>query len=264
MKKGGSLMKKGKYLVIGVFAFMSSLSVMAQNSLSSEMQILSDKVGEIEDSMSARDRASIRELLRRIGNITEQYSNGPIHGPQHDPHGRHAVCVSNGETGTWEKFRPVSLSNNQALGGFTSKQTCETLVRTSRRDVICSSNGETGTWEKFRPMSIFSGAGIGGYTSLNTCTGNLGQNKSRLLCISNGEQGTWEKFAIYDLRADKTLGGYTQLNTCRNIVSASSNRLTCVSNGETGTWEKFSLMNLQTQQIIGGQTSLQNCLQSIQ
>ncbi len=95
-------MKSGMFLVVSALSLLSSLSAMAQSSLSSELIALGETVAEVEVSLSPTDRGAMRDLLRRMRNIAEQYSEGgPTNRPQNDPQSRQvAVCVSNGEAGT--------------------------------------------------------------------------------------------------------------------------------------------------------------------
>ena len=179
--------------------------------LANRAERLADHLKSVEGEMTRRDADEARYAIDQLEYILQNYreSNGG---------GGRLVCLSNGESGVWEKFVMTDLMNNKQIGSYTSKQTCERLIQGQRRGLICISNGETGVWEKFGPLQMADKKILGGYTSLSTCEKIIQSSTQFLSCVSNGETGVWEKFTLLNRKTNKYMGGATSLESCLQTI----------------------------------------------
>ena len=79
------------------------------------------------------------------------------------------MCVSNGESGSYEKFMPFDINKRQTKGGGTDVKTCASLIQRSTPGFICLSNGQSGSYEKFRLFNRDQDKPLGGETQLQQC-----------------------------------------------------------------------------------------------
>jgi hypothetical protein len=83
------------------------------------------------------------------------------------------MCLSNGQTGVWEKFNIYDMNTKNNIGGQTELSTCKNLINTSNRSFMCISNGQTGVWEKFTLLNRKTASKIGGQTEYSTCVSSI-------------------------------------------------------------------------------------------
>lgn len=181
-------------------------SSFAHASLSGDAQGIANLLSRVEGQLHPRDADDVRFELQRIARILERYGRpGP---------GVELICLSNGESGVWEKFYLYDANSNARLGGSTTRETCESLRNSARNALICLSNGESGVWEKFTPYDLSSKGTVGGATKLDTCKTLTERSTMNFMCTSNGEGGVWEKFTLYNRMQRSNLGGATTLEAC--------------------------------------------------
>ncbi len=166
---------------------------------------VAEEIERIEDQLTRSEKQQLREALRYMEQVL-----GASHGPTPTPSIK-AICISNGEFGGFEKFAPYI--DGQVVGRYTSRSTCETILKSGSQRLLCASNGEFGGFEKFAPYDLRRGA-LGGYTSFSTCQRLLQGATRSQVCISNGEFGGFEKFALYDRQSQRQIGGWTSFQVC--------------------------------------------------
>jgi hypothetical protein len=195
-----------KYIL--VIALLFSTAAHAQ--LSNQAHSIANMLSRVESQLHPRDAEEIRYNLQRTARLLERY--GRVDGPSE------LICLSNGESGVWEKFYLYDAATNSRLGGATKRETCESLRNSARNSLICLSNGESGVWEKFTPYDLRAKANTGGATQLNTCQTLTERSTMNFMCISNGESGVWEKFTLYNRIQRSSLGGQTSLEGCMSSM----------------------------------------------
>jgi hypothetical protein len=178
--------------------------------LANRAEKLADRLKAVEGEMTRRDSEDARYAIDQLEYILQNYreSNGSAK----------LICLSNGESSVWEKFVITDIMSNQKLGGYTTKETCESLLRNQRKGLICISNGESSVWEKFVPLQIADGKKLGGYTTLETCQTLVQKSTPFMACVSNGESSVWEKFMLLNRKTNAYLGGATTLENCLSSV----------------------------------------------
>lgn len=252
-----------KSLILITSLFISS-TILAQSnkSLSDKAARVADSLQSIEDQLSSQDRKALRDSLDFALQILSSYDNIPGNFPGNGG-GRNFICVSNGQSGSWERFYVMDLQKNQKIGGETSKAQCHESISKSNSTFICASNGQSGSWERFSIYNSRTGSNLGGETSFEKCAQATNSSRNGLVCSSNGQSGSWERFSIYDFKEGTKLGGETSFESCGALTKRSTRNLVCVSNGQSGSWERFQLINRTNNSTIGGETSLENCLETI-
>jgi hypothetical protein len=214
-----------KKMVFGIFTLAFGTSSLVFASVAQNARIISDKLLQVENRMNPVDRDKVAQLSLRIDVLANKYAVGqPIPMPNPLPFplpglipqnfGSQVICISNGDTGSFEKFRPILLSNNTALGGWTQKQTCEVLVSTATWNLMCLSDGDTGNFEKFVIYDKQNQQTLGGKTSFETCKTLISRSNPQLVCVSNGDNGSFEKFTLINLFNQQSIGGQTSLQNC--------------------------------------------------
>lgn len=195
------------------FAFLS-LSAIAQEQapattsadLANRASAVADHLSQIEDRLNEEDARTIRRALANIETILEDYGGGGDGGQPS------AVCLSNGQSGGFQKFVPYV--NGRTLGGYTSHSTCDLLIEKMAKGLICASNGQTGGFQNFTPVETSSGNTLGGSTSQQTCFNLIETANRNFMCVSNGQTGGFQKFTLFDRNSGQALGGSTSYDTC--------------------------------------------------
>ncbi len=159
----------------------------------------------VEFKLTNQDRLFILGSLQEI--------EGILNGTPTQPY-KKLVCLSNGSTGSFEKFAPHDLNTNQIVGGYTDKGVCQELVKRQNAGLMCVSNGSTGSFERFTPMDLQTFSKLGGETTLQSCHQIVARATYDLLCTSNGSTGSFERFTLYSRRTGQEIGGETSFNNC--------------------------------------------------
>lgn len=173
--------------------------------LASRAGAVADGLSQVESQLSEEDSRTIRRALVRIETILEDYGGSGGGQPA-------AVCLSNGQTGSFQKFVPYV--NGRILGGYTSHSTCQLLIEKMAKGLICVSNGQTGSFQNFTPADAASGGVLGGSTSQQTCLNLIETANRNFMCVSNGQTGSFQKFTLLDRNSGQVLGGSTSYQTC--------------------------------------------------
>lgn len=253
---------KSFFILLTSFLFSSTLLAQSNADLSTKAALVAEVLQEVEGQLSPLDKKYIRESLNLSLEILSNY--GDTSGVTPGYGGKQKfICISNGQSGVWEKFSVMDIKNNTKLGGETSKTQCQASIEKSNFNFICTSNGQSGVWEKFSIYNLKANSKLGGETSFEKCTEITNSSKNGLICVSNSQSGVWERFSIYDSKSGDKFGGETSYESCGTLVKKSTRHLVCASNGQSGVWEKFKLINRTTNSVIGGETSLENCLETI-
>lgn len=168
------------------------------------------KLDHVADQLSTRDADHIRRLLEEIDWTLSNYQ---------DPVRRQLLCVSNGDTGGFEKFGVYDAAKRAIVGGYTSKANCQSVIAGQNVDLICVSNGDTGGFEKFTIYDLNIQENIGGSTSLSKCQNVVSKANRLFVCASNGDTGGFEKFQIFDRSHGQSVGGPTSLENCLAAIS---------------------------------------------
>jgi hypothetical protein len=198
-------MKKLSLVVLSLTFSMISLAQAGQ--LAERAQNIADRVASAERNLGGRDADDIRYALDQINYLLQRYDRFQNSDSQ-------VSCISNGQQSVWEKFSITDLRTNKKMGGETSKETCQDLIRTQTKGLICLSNGQQSVWEKFTVTAVDSQAKLGGETALETCKTLIKAAKRSFICVSNGQQNVWEKFVLVNRENNARIGGETSLENC--------------------------------------------------
>lgn len=179
----------------------------AHATIANQAQSIANQLNQVENRLHPRDAEEIRFSLDRVDQLLRRYGGNPG-GPSE------LICVSNGESGVWEKFFVYNPATNSNIGGATSNANCRDVIASQRNGLICLSNGENGVWEKFQTYDTRSNMNVGGNTALATCKQLTVRSSDSFLCVSNGENGVWEKFNLFNRIQRVNVGGSTSLDNC--------------------------------------------------
>ncbi len=188
-----------------------TVSTHAQMNLSERVSRVASKIKANENSMDPADYQQLRQLTSRMEAILNNYTGLPDDNMSF-------ICLSNGATGTFERFSVYNPATGSLIGGETSKANCEQAIRSARHSLVCVSNGAHGTFEKFLPFDSSLNSELGGETILNNCLQVVTRSTLQFVCLSNGNSASFEKFILYDRRNDKYLGGETSLPNCLSSI----------------------------------------------
>lgn len=177
----------------------------AQAKLAPRLERISETLYQVEDQLRPQAYEEIRYLTERIEAVLRT---------QPDLDSPRMICVSNGETGVWEKWTPYNTGSQQSYGSATAKDRCQRIIQTVTNNLICTSNGESGVWERFTVFDLKLGINIGNQTSFESCLHVVSRSTRQFVCVSNGETGTWEKFSLFDRKSNSAIGGQTALQNC--------------------------------------------------
>ncbi|HRO67150.1 MAG TPA: hypothetical protein PL182_06275 [Pseudobdellovibrionaceae bacterium] len=175
-----------------------------------QSQRIADQLAAVEDQLDARDLEEVRDALDRIDWVLSRYEDRGSRGS--------LVCVSNGSSGVFEKFRLTDLSTGKSIGGETSLETCRSALASQKFGLLCLSNGSSGVFEKFRIYDLARQASLGGETLFETCLKSVRQGTRAAICLSNGSSGVFEKFSLYNRLTNKRIGGETTFETCQSAL----------------------------------------------
>lgn len=161
---------KSLFVLISSLVLSSSLLAQSNRSLSDKAARVAEALQGVEDQLSPQDRKYIKDSLNLSLEILSNYTDVSGDLPGNGGNGsRNFICVSNGQSGVWERFSIYNSKSGSKLGGETSYEHCGTLIKKSTRNLICVSNGQTGVWEKFQLINRANNSQIGGETTLENC-----------------------------------------------------------------------------------------------
>jgi hypothetical protein len=189
-----------KFFVMGL---MFSSITQAASPRIERLQAQVQKLTAVESQLSTDEVHAIDYYIGGIENALSKYQSSA-----------QLVCLSNGESGVYEKFQITDPNSGAVIGGLTTFETCKQLIASQSQNLICLSNGEAGIYEKFGPYDVVRKTQNGGVTELKTCLSLVSQATPMLMCLSNGEAGIYEKFHLWNRNLAKVLGGDTQLMQC--------------------------------------------------
>lgn len=202
-------MKKLTSMVLGLSFTMISFAQAGE--IADRAANLADRLAAVEKNLNGREVRDIQYALDQIEYRIEALERwqGPT---------LQLTCLSNGSSGSWEKFFVTDLKSGTRFGGETEKQTCQKIISTQTRGMVCASNGSSGSWEKFKITKLDSNQVIGGETTFSTCQKLMEKSTRNYICVSNGSSGSWEKFTLLDRQKNQTIGGETTLETCLSTI----------------------------------------------
>jgi hypothetical protein len=197
-------MKSALVLILG-FSIYSGLA--SADDLYTKAMAVGHQLRGVQDKMHPDDYRYVERSLDSVMDVLKRYGDGGL---------ADIICVSNGETGSFEKFMPYT--GGKTLGGGTSKTNCQTMIRGQHADLMCLSNGEIGSFENFSVYDLYIGKEIGGGSSLANCLNVVARATPSYVCVSNGEIGSFEKFQLIDRSSNKEVGGETSLSNCLEML----------------------------------------------
>ena len=187
-------------------ALLGTFSAAQASPLAEKSQRITSFLMTNEDKLTTYDHRDVDNLLQNLEVLLSKYGSG-----SNEPK---LICVSNGSSGSFEKFSVYNFSKKVNLGGETSKERCYEVIARKNLGLLCVSNGSSGTFEAFTPFDYPRNVKVGGETSLETCLLTVQKAKKEVLCVSNGSRGTFEKFSLFDRNDGKIVGGETSLENC--------------------------------------------------
>lgn len=191
---------------------MISASTAQAGTLADQANRLAEKLAAVEQDLRRVDAEDIEYSLRNLQRLLDRYE---------DAQALRLTCVSNGESmAAFERFRLVDLRTGQRLGGETTAQTCQALLKSQENGLVCISNGETmAAFERFGIYDSKLSKRLGGFTSLENCQALVKKSTRELVCVSNGEtMAAFERFRPTSRLTGQAIGGETQLSTCVNSL----------------------------------------------
>lgn len=197
-----------KFLVTLILILGFSTSALAQTPprLSERVKRIAEKIRLNETVMDPADTQALRNLASRMEGILASYEDTQT------PQG--FICLSNGQSGSFEKFNIYNSLTGTIIGGETSKIQCEQSVQSAKNDLICVSNGQTVSFERFSVFDSLKNRVLGGETSFASCLKTVDRSSLAFVCVSNGQSVSFEKFTVYDRKNNRPLGGETSLDNC--------------------------------------------------
>jgi hypothetical protein len=201
--------------------FAVSGQAMAQTRLSERMTALAQRLAGVEGQMNRDDREQLEHHLDRIEQQLRMFqgpgggapvAGGAAGGPVS------LTCLSNGQQGSYERFKLSDLSTGAALDKGSMLATCKQLAAVQNANLVCTTNGEQGSYERFGLFDLAKKQPIKGFTSLKSCLSLVSGARGSVVCTSNGEQGSYEKFHLFNRDSGKVLGGDTTLEQCQGAI----------------------------------------------
>lgn len=185
----------------------------ANHSRADQLAALALKLGAVERQLSPGELDS---LDRHIAGIERALARANPSGPPGPPGatGPKLACLSNGQSGSYEKFTLSDPATGAPYGKATSMQNCQQLLTVQSQGLLCVSNGESGSYEKFGLYDLARNKLLPGWTKLASCQSLVQRASGPFVCKSNGESGSYEKFQLYNRETEKALGGQTGFDQC--------------------------------------------------
>src|SRR5665213_2464960 len=150
--------KQMKITILPVLALTTVLTLssvaLADSSRSEYLQNQAQRLSRIENDLNPQDRDALDHYLAMIDRVIDHYR----------PSTPAYVCVSNGETGPFEKFTVTDPATGTHYGAETTLSSCKQAIQGVNQGLICASNGESGAFEKFVPLDLTRQKNLGGYT----------------------------------------------------------------------------------------------------
>lgn len=196
-----------KIYSIVLISALGSFHAFGEPTRTERLQAQASAVSEVESKLSNTDLEALDYYLGGIDAILSRYQVGQKY-----------VCLSNGQPGSYERFKITDPETGTTLGGETSLANCKEVLSKQNLNLLCLSNGQVGSYEKFAPYDTAKKDDLGGNTELKTCLTLVAKAKPNTMCLSNGQPGSYEKFQLYSRKSDKMLGGATTLENCLSVI----------------------------------------------